>query len=215
MFDRIRAALLDAASLFAPVECAGCGRPDRSLCDECRLLVEPLVVRRSTPGDLPCFTALRYESEVRRIVLAFKEENRTDLVRSLAPAVRAALLAAPDDTEVLVVPTSREAFRRRGYDPVLSLAKAAGYSPARDLVIGRSSTQKKLTIEQRAENRTGSMRARRRLDGRRFVILDDVLTTGATIDEAARAVREAGGEAVASAALAFTPRLFGSSVRVH
>jgi len=215
MLDRVRAALLDALSLFAPVECAGCGRPDRSLCDECLLLVEPLVVRRATPGDLPCFTSLRYEAEVRRIVLAFKEENRTDLARALGPAVRAALLAAPDDTEVLLVPTSRDAFRRRGYDPVQSLARAGGYSPVRELVIGRSTVQKALSVEQRAENRRGLMRARRPLDGRRFVILDDVVTTGATIDEAARAVREAGGEVVASAALAFTPKLFGSSPSVR
>ena len=215
MLDRIRSAANEALSLFLPVECAGCGAPDRAVCSECQRLLEPTVVQRTTPGGLPCFTALRYEAEVRRVILAFKEENRTDLARAFALALRAALLAAPDDCEVLAVPTSREAFRRRGFDPVRSLASAAGYRTRAELVIANSSRQKALSVEARAENRAGSMRPRRSLAGRRFVLLDDVLTTGATLDEAARAVSAADGEVVASAALAFTPKLFGSSASIH
>jgi orotate phosphoribosyltransferase len=50
------------------------------------------------------------------------------------------------------------------------------------------------------------MRARGALDGRTFVIVDDVVTSGATIGEAARAIRAAGGQVDGAVALAFTPR---------
>jgi predicted amidophosphoribosyltransferase len=66
--------------------------------------------------------------------------------------------------------------------------------------------QKSLAAGERAANREGYLRATRPLNGRRFVVVDDVQTTGATLAEAARAVRAAGGEVVAVATLAYTPR---------
>lgn len=210
VFDVIRSALLDALAVVLPVECAGCGAPDRSVCARCAGVLEPAVVPRSTPHGIRCFTALRYEGEVRSIVLAFKEENRTDLARplsrALAPALLAALAAA-GSAELLAVPSSPAAFRRRGYDPVRALLAAASYRSRPGLAVVLGTVQKTLGIAGRAANRAGSMAALRRLDGRRFVLVDDVITTGATLDEAARAVTHAGGEVAASAALAFTPRL--------
>lgn len=208
MNDVLRAAVLDAVSLVMPVECAGCGARDRSLCARCRALLEP-VLESHELGGIPGASALRYENEVRSILLAFKEEPRTGLARALAPALEAALRAAPDDAEVLAVPTSRASFRRRGFDPVATLLRAARYRSAPQLRVRSSAAQKTLGVADRAANRAGTMTARRPLDGRRFVLVDDVLTTGATIEEAARAVRAAGGEVIFFATLAFTPRLFG------
>jgi predicted amidophosphoribosyltransferase len=80
-------------------------------------------------------------------------------------------------------------------------------------VLGAARTsrdQKALGIAERAENRAGAFAATRRLDGRTFVIVDDVLTTGATIADAARAIEEAGGAVAGAATLAFTPKLYPS-----
>jgi predicted amidophosphoribosyltransferase len=159
------------------------------------------------------FTALRYEGVVRATLLALKEGGRTDVARPLGAALAAALeRAAQPDAEFLSVPTSRAAWRRRGYDPVALLCKRAGVADARVLRASRATlTQKTLGVEGRAINLHESMSARGSLSGRRFVLVDDVVTTGATLAEAARAVRQAGGEVVGRAALAFTPRLFGGS----
>lgn len=208
----IRNALLDAWALLMPVECAGCGAPDRALCVACLSELDPLSAVRSTPGGLPVVTALRYEGAVRRVVLSLKEQDRTDAAAPLARALAVALHRAAGPTasvEFVPVPTSRAAYRRRGYDPVVMLLRRARHPPARVLRASRqTSTQKTLGVSERAENLRGAFTAKQDLSGRTFVIVDDILTTGATLDEAARALREANGKVLGAATLAFTPRLF-------
>lgn len=211
----LRDALLDALAVLSPVECAGCGRRDRAMCDGCRARLSAEVTARSLPGGLLVHTALRYESVARRSILAFKEQQRTGVARTLAVPLAAALATAhalDPAAELLAVPTSRAAWRRRGYDPVELLCRRAGFAPAKFLVSSRpTASQKTLGIADRAANMRGSMRARRSLVGRRFLLVDDVVTTGATLAEASRAVVEAGGEVASAVALAFTPRLFTPS----
>jgi ComF family protein len=213
MVSRISGALLDALAVLSPVDCAGCGSADRSLCAQCRAELEPAVTPRTLPDGSTVFTALRYEGVVRRTLLALKESGRTDVVRALSEPFGAALQrASQPGAEILAVPTSKSAWRRRGYDPVALLCKRAGFEQAKVLRSARATlSQKSLDSTDRARNLHDSMRSRLSLHGRQFILVDDVVTTGATLAEAARAVRAAGGEVVGRAALAFTPRLFGSS----
>jgi predicted amidophosphoribosyltransferase len=212
LWNAVRNATLDALAILMPVDCAGCSAPDRGLCAKCaaELVAEPVV---RAVGAVRVWTGLRYERVVRRVILALKEEGRTDVARplgrSLAAAIECALGEAPPGGELLPVPTSRAAYRRRGYDPVRLLLRRSGHAGVRMLsVVHSSGAQKALGLADRAANRAGSFVATRRLDGRTFVLVDDVLTSGATIDEAARAVEAAGGTVAGAATLAFTPRLF-------
>lgn len=207
----LRDALLDAWALIMPVECAGCGTPDRALCAGCAAEMVPLLAARSTPGGLAVTTALRYDGVVRRAVLALKEEHRTDAAAFLARPLAAALRQVaphPGSVELVPVPTGPAAYRRRGYDPVVLLLRRSGRTPSSVLrVTRRTAVQKSLGAAERAANLRGAFAARAPLVGRRFALVDDILTTGATLDEAARALSEAGGEVVGAATLAFTPRL--------
>lgn len=214
----IREAVLDALAVLLPVSCAGCGLPDRGLCAACRLRCAADPVVRALPDGTPVVSALRYEAMVRRTILAFKEEGRTDVVRPLARAIGAAIDAAAilagtstDATiEVSTVPATRSGRRRRGYRPVDLLVHAAGLRASPVLAVVAATTQQKaLGRDERDRNLRNSMLARRPLTGRRFLLVDDILTTGATLGEAARAIRAAGGEVTACATLAFTPRLIG------
>ncbi len=213
--DSVRDALLDAWALVAPVQCAGCGAEDRSLCPSCRrALGGELIVTRV--GDIEVHSALKYRAVVRRVLISFKQQGRTDVAPALAAPLARALDAAIEHAqpssgsgalELALVPTSAAAWRRRGYDPVRLVTRRAGFRPRRVLVARRSgAAQKTLTREQRSVNLAGAFVALGDLRGRRFVIVDDILTSGATITEAARALRAAGGEVVGGATIAFTPR---------
>ncbi len=209
----MREALLDALALALPVACAGCGADGRELCEACRVrLAGSAPVRTATPGGIAVYAGAEYADLVQRVVLAAKD-GRTTLATPLGALLAAAGELArtdgaiPEAVELCVVPSTRAAFRRRGYDPARLVLARAGLHDARVLRPARPHrAQKGLARDDRAENLRGVHRARGSLAGRVFLVVDDVVTTGATIAEAARAIREAGGEVVGALAVAATPR---------
>jgi ComF family protein len=194
--------------LVLPRRCLGCGHGGSPLCRQCGC-AEPLIVAGL---DLPVVAATRYEGTVRTALLAYKERGRHDLARPLgrllAPAVDGV-----DAPVVVPVPSSAAARRARGGDHVVRLARIAarpGRRVAAPLTLVRSVQDSAgLDIAGRAANLRGAMRAApapRR--GRRVVIVDDIVTTGATLVEAARALRAAGWAVAGAAVVAATPRRF-------
>jgi predicted amidophosphoribosyltransferase len=220
----IREAWFDALAVLAPTNCTGCGAADRALCDACRvhLSAAPRSVqlnysvqlnRLAGPTPLVVWSALDYSGVPRSILLAFKDGSRTDaaqaLARPLRSALAAALAAAPAGPAVrlAVIPSTRAAFRRRGYHPVELVLAAARLRAERPLRVARQTAdQAGLGLAARAENRAGSLRARRQLRGNAYLIVDDILTTGATLLEARRAIEAAGGEVRGAVTIAYTRR---------
>ncbi|GAA4686599.1 ComF family protein [Frondihabitans cladoniiphilus] len=230
-------ALLSALALVSPVDCAGCGRADVELCPACRTRLRPALRRAALPDGTPLVSGLEYSGAVRDVVLAFKQQGRWRLGRPLAPAVQAALLAAagagspgagagppevgavlpdvgasseagaPPGVVVVAVPSSAAGLRRRGYDPVRVLLRAARVRPApRGLRVSRASgVQKGRSRAERQAARVGTLAASRRLTGHRVVVVDDVVTTGSSLVEAVRACSAVGADVVGAACLADTP----------
>lgn len=202
----MRAAIGEALAFWLPLACAGCGRLDVPLCGACRASLAPRVVVRATTGGEPVACALEFSGVVARVVRTLKEEGRTSLARDLAPALAAALIVAPPDAVVVAVPSSSAARRRRGFGVVETLVRRAGRRPETALRWRRAPRdQRGLDREARRRNVTGALRATG-VHGRAVVVVDDVLTTGATLGEAVRAVRAAGASPVWAVALAYTPR---------
>jgi ComF family protein len=204
--------------------CSPCERNIR------RLAHEPFRAEQGAPALmdvggrvlLPVVAAGVYREELAQALLSFKRHGQHQLGNSLGRALTAAVRAATDGTEgvcLVPVPTSSAAFLKRGFSPVhLLLRKVSRQLPELPVVnvLEKTGTgvlqlpggQKGLDRGGRARRVRGSMRVRRRgrqqLAGRRCVIVDDVLTTGATLSEAARALHLAGAVVTGAVVLAAT-----------
>lgn len=195
--------------------CAGCDAPGELLCAACadELLARPRLL--TTGAGLPVHAALSFDGVAARCIRRLKEDGETMLARPLAHALAAAVtlaVGAAPDAQLTPMPTSASAFRRRGYRVPDLLIRCAGWAPSRLLALTRSTAdQRGLTREERARNVHASMRVRHARDARCVVLIDDVVTTGATLDEAARALRTAGITVVGAATLAATERHHGRS----
>lgn len=172
-----------------------------------------------TPGGLSVWAGTRYEGATARVIRAVKENGQTTLLRALAPAVRAAAAEAMRmqdatgrgvlPTHVIAVPTSAASLRARGYRVPELMARGVDLPQLRALRTSRrAADQRGLDREQRGLNVHKSLRAQYAGRGLNVVVIDDVITTGATFDEAARALRAAGFHVLAGIAAAATPRLF-------
>jgi Predicted amidophosphoribosyltransferases len=232
-----RHAALDALAVLAPTTCSGCGAEDRALCAACRAAVAPNAVAvwdvagSAGRGPLRVHCALDYDGIARRVLVALKEAGRTDAADGLAPALLTAVDAAVrgarvsgsvppavarERVELAIVPSTRSAFRRRGYHPVRLVLACAGLRPAHVLMAARQTAdQSSLGVTERSVNRAGSLVARPATRGRLFVIVDDILTTGATLGEARRALEAAGGIVLGAAVIARTRRRLPGGIQVR
>jgi predicted amidophosphoribosyltransferase len=193
----------------------------------------PRMVRpRPCPeGMPPVWGSAPYGGALGHLVTAYKDDDRRDLRTLLAPLLAAAVDAAirgsgarmalaRGDGPVLVVPapTSRQARRRRGDAPLLGLVRGAvaGFAQTEVLCADalrlrrRVADQAGLTAKQRRDNLEQAVDVRAAwspsVAGAVCVLADDVLTTGATLREAARALRRHGAREVVAATICATPR---------
>ncbi|CDK00652.1 Phosphoribosyltransferase [Microbacterium sp. C448] len=213
-----RRAVADAAAIVLPERCAGCLEPGASICAACLRALAPVPARIVIPGDdLEVWAGVPFAGPAASILRAVKRDARPRLARHLAPALAAALRqvarstgAAPASLVAVPIPSSTKSLRARGFRVVDLVTQRAGVKPQRLLRLQRTAAdQRGLGRIERLENLRGGMLAHEtgglRADGLRVVIVDDVVTTGATLIEAARALRAAGAVVVGAATIAATP----------
>jgi len=217
--------LIAAADLLLGAACPGCGAAGVGVCRGCAERVRPapvMVTTRRTVG-VPVVAGQQYDDALRRIVMRWKasgdDHARAPLAALLSHHLAAAIVAIGPRQPILLVPVpaARMARLRRGADIVRDLADRAavvlGSELGLDVAVvralarsGRAEPQKSLDARARARNLVDAFSAvaRVRANGS-LIVVDDVVTTGATAAEAVRALRARGHPVAGVAAVAATP----------
>jgi len=204
--------------LVLPLECGGCGAPSIRWCPACAQelavhLDQPhLITPRVDPG-VPVLSLGRYAGARREAIVAVKEHGRADLIAPLAVALRAGLERLLTwgviETPLTVVPapTGRSSARRRGGDPVTRMARAAA-TDLRDVHVTQALRLRAMVRDSvglsgadRQRNIAGRVKIIRPVAGE-VLVVDDIVTTGATASESVRVLHVSGADVAGVLAIA-------------
>jgi len=182
-----------------------CGAQGAAPCAGCAAELRPAPALPAPPGLDSCAALLSYAGAGRELVARLKYRNARGSVPFLARGMAA---LAPAGVEVVTwAPTTPARLRRRGFDQARLLARAVARElgvPRQPLLARRPGPAQ--TGRDAAGRHSGpGFAGRRAIGGRRVLLVDDVVTTGATVAAASRALKDAGAGHVHAVAAARTP----------
>lgn len=209
--------------LLTPGQCLGCGREGELLCLACISVASSkadvcwrcnrLSQMGQTCSECQAQTALAgvsvaayYEGAVKEMILQLKFHRARTAREAAAKLVSGALPEGLEVDVVTAVPVSAPRYRERGYNQSELIAKRVARvlgAPYRQL-LGRQGSAHQLGTDRRTRFHqvSGAFFAVRDVPGQRVLVVDDVLTTGATLSECAVTLAGAGAKAVWGAAVA-------------
>ena len=213
-----------ALDLLFPQWCVGCGRGGELICSSCRRSLPrimppicPLCGRPQASGILcsscvswhPAIDGIRspfrFDGVIRQAVHQLKYQNLRVLAHPLAQLMRDFFVSHPLPGDVLVpVPMHQQKLRERGYNQAGLLAADLGKLLELPEVEGclmrqqpSSPQARAATVEERKRNVVDAFCCRdERLSGKHVILIDDVATSGATLDACAAALKETGAISV-------------------
>jgi ComF family protein len=222
-FERVLSA---AGELLLGSACHGCLQPWWGICRRCRTAVLSHGCYQTRPHPCPAgfpvtITTSPYDAIMRHLILAHKEEGALGLTPFLGSRLAAAIQTLleftsedPDQILLVPVPSAAAAVRERGFDATWAMAKRAARM-LRPMVVGvrrllRQTRpvrdQAGLRAAERATNLRGAFRVARQPPGAAVILVDDVVTTGSSLTEAARALRSGGHRVLGAVTVAATER---------
>ena len=198
-------------SFIAPEECCSCGSGFHPLCRDCAAALQtPPEWSTLQPGKIPLSSTSADMASILKVLRALKDDLRTSVASPLAAALSVPLTAAltkfPHVDAITVVPSRASAWRKRGFHPVALLLRKLGVRPVKTIrALRQWSDQRELTVDERRANLDHAFVAPSTCVGKTFILVDDVITSGATVNEAVRAIEQGGGEVVCVVALRRIP----------
>jgi predicted amidophosphoribosyltransferase len=194
----------EISQLLFPNRCFGCKRLGPSICSECRSSWHPHYYK-TVVDDLIVHSALLYTPTASKIILAAKESGEKGADNLVIDAIVHVLAKKSVETSLcrlVPIPSSKASQRRRGrsfiVDLVTQVSERTGIPMVDCLQVSRRvKDQSGLHRDERAANLAGAFSLSSHARGE-LILIDDVVTTGATLREALRAVNSQGFHAVGS-----------------
>ncbi len=211
-FERFAALPIKLRDAIMPPTCAACDRQvatSGGVCPGCwsqmRFLESPMVVEKRSAFQ-SCRSAVAYDGPARRMAQAFKFADRTDLAPTLAQWMVRAAIDLETGYVVLPVPLHRNRLLRRRFNQAAELARhvaaATGHAYLPDTLLRTRATRQQVGLKagERHANVRGAFRVPEAkaitIKGRSVLLIDDVYTTGATLEACSRALLRAGAAQV-------------------
>lgn len=204
LFDRL-------LSLLFPDRCCACAQLGALFCPTCcsALTPYPHGADRFPPSLSDVRIAFLFSGPLRKAVHQFKYRSVRRLAQPFGQLMAKHCVAERMSAEaILAVPLHPQRQRERGFNQSEELAREVGRQLGLPLLSGglvrlkMTTQQARLSARERAENMRGAFAWRAAAPPRRIILIDDVLTTGATMGACALALREAGAEEIYGLALA-------------
>ena len=187
--------------LIFPVRCLGCDQLGISICSQCRKFWHPRIIKTwsHSKEKFPIYSSIPYSPIAGKVLLSAKESSLELADNLLSTALLHSLRGARSQNQIdflVPIPSRRSVARKRGRQFISVLSKSIGESenlPTEEILTHTRKVrdQSNLDAKDRAANLDKALISLRFLSGK-AVLIDDLVTTGATLHEAARALRSKG-----------------------
>lgn len=197
--------LLALSDLIFPARCLGCRQLGIGICSTCRVSWHPHIYRTAVAADdfsFPVYSAVAYSPVAQRVLLGAKESALHDADRLILQALSYSLSYFYSEigiADLVPIPSRKANTRKRGRDFILEQTHAISQSPrvqVRAILSHSRKVKDQTTLNSRSRelNLSQSMSCREQGDSSStpVIIIDDLVTSGATLREAGRALHRAG-----------------------
>ena len=196
----VKSMFLDYLDPFFPPECTACGRVEQhAFCGICRsALIEGSFMQLEGFGTV--YSAWEYGGPIKQAVQRMKYGPKVEVAWSLARVVPSIVEKMGEYDAIVPIPLTAKRLLLRGFNPSLEIARHMTGRLETNILYRKKGSQPQvgLTGERRRKNvqDTFFIRNPMKIEGKRVLIVDDVLTTGATLQTAGWKLREAGARHV-------------------